>query len=72
MSRPRQIVPGDLHQAAEASRRQREWRAQAEAWARAEEFLNLANLPNDVRTRMKMAFTLGWQSGANYHTARPR
>ena len=54
------------------SRRKREWRAQGEAWAKAEEFLNLADVSPAVRVRMKMAFTLGWQSGANYHTRTTR
>ena len=62
----------DLKEQAQASRRQREWRAQAEAWARSEEFLHLEGLPTSTRAKIKMAFTLGWQSGANYHTRSTR
>lgn len=62
----------NLTEQAQANRRQREWRAQAEAWAKAEEFLNLAMLPPDARLRMKLAFTLGWQGGTNFHTRTTR
>lgn len=53
---------------AAAQRRRMEYKAIEEAWKQAEEFLHLTDLTSSQRARIKMAFTLGWQSGTNYHT----
>jgi hypothetical protein len=57
-----------LNEHAAASRRRLEYKALEDAWKGAEVFLHLDDLTSAQRARIKMAFTLGWQGGTNYHT----
>jgi len=45
-----------------------EYKSLEDAWKNAEVFLHLDDLTSAQRARIKMAFTLGWQGGTNYHT----
>jgi hypothetical protein len=53
---------------AAAQRRRMEYKSLEDAWKNAEVFLHLDDLTSAQRARIKMAFTLGWQGGTNYHT----
>jgi hypothetical protein len=68
-------MPDDLHDLAQQTRRRQEYKAQDEAWRKAEQFLGINDQPPAARVRFKLAFTLGWQGATNFHTvqsARPR
>ena len=62
---PRNLTLADH---AAAQRRRLEYKALEDAWKNAELFLHLDDMTAAQRARIKMAFTLGWQGGTNFHT----
>ena len=58
-----------LHEIARSARKAQEFKAMAEAWRRVEDVLvDGQRLRPEDRTRLRLAFDLGWRAGTNYHT----